>query len=70
MSEKEYLHDMRVVDRYIEEGKVSQKDHDKFIKDLEDVTEKSETLVIEEDSVEEEEEEKDKEEKDDDEMGV
>lgn len=68
MSDKEYLHDMRVVDRYIAEGKVSQKDHEKFLKDLEDVTEKSETLVIEEDSAEEEEEEKA--ENNDDEMGV
>lgn len=54
MSEKDYLHDLRVVHRYISEGKVSEKDHEKFIKNLDDVSEKSEALVIEEDVEDEE----------------
>lgn len=66
MTEKDYLHDMRVVQRYISEGNISEKDHEKYIKDLEDVSDKSEVLIIEEES----EEELNTEETDEDEMGI
>lgn len=49
MSNKDYLNDIRVVKRYISEGKLTEKDHEKYIKNLDDVSDKSEILVIEED---------------------
>lgn len=48
MPNKDYLNDIRVVKRYISEGKLTEKDHQKFIKDLDDVSEKAEKLIIEE----------------------
>lgn len=48
MPSKDYLNDIRVVKRYISEGKLTEKDHQKFIKDLDDVSEKAEKLIIEE----------------------
>ena len=55
MSNKEYLYDMRVVGLNIKEGKLKEKDHKNFIKNLKDVKDKSETLVIEEEVTEDEE---------------
>ncbi|MGH7884243.1 MAG: hypothetical protein ACRENO_00955 [Thermodesulfobacteriota bacterium] len=68
MSDKEYLHDLRIVERNISEGKISEKEHNKFIKDLEDVSEKSQILVIDDDTLDEEILETEKTE--DDEMGI
>ncbi len=48
MQSKDYLNDLRVVKRYISEGKLTEKDHKKFIKDLKDVSAKSEKLIIDE----------------------
>lgn len=68
MSDKDYLHDLRIVERNISEGKISEKEHNKFIKDLEDVSSKSQILVIDDDTLDQEILES--EETEDDEMGI
>lgn len=57
MSKKdEFLYDVRIAERNIQEGKLSKKDHEKHLASLPDVEEKGEPLVIEEDEVSSEEE--------------
>ncbi|NIP29010.1 MAG: hypothetical protein GTO02_00120 [Candidatus Dadabacteria bacterium] len=48
MAKKDQLYDMRIVGLSISEGKISQKDYNNYIKKLKDVTNKSETLIIDE----------------------
>ena len=48
MSKDDKLFDVRVSGRYIKDGLISKKEYDTFIKNLPDVEEKSEQLVIEE----------------------
>ena len=54
MSNDDKLYDVRVVNRYIKEGMITQKSYDSFMKKLPDVEEKSEILKIEEEEVVEE----------------
>ena len=54
MSNDDKLYDVRVVNRYIKEGMITQKNYESFMKKLPDVEEKSEILKIEEDEVVEE----------------
>ncbi len=57
MSKKdEFLYDVRIAERNIQEGKLSKKDYEKHLASLPDVEEKGEPLVIEEDEVSSEEE--------------
>ena len=54
MSNDDKLYDVRVVNRYIKEGMITQKNYESFMKKLPDVEEKSEILKIEEEEVVEE----------------
>ena len=54
MSNDDKLYDVRVVNRYIKEGMITQKNYESFMEKLPDVEEKSEILKIEEDEVVEE----------------
>lgn len=54
MSKEDKYYDVRVVNRYIKEGMITQKNYESFIKKLPDVEEKSEILNIEEEEVIEE----------------
>lgn len=55
MSKKEeFLYDVRIAERHIQDGALSKKDYEEHLKNLPDVEEKGEPLVIEEDLVEEE----------------
>ena len=54
MSKDDKLYDVRVVNRYIKEGMITQKNYESFMKKLPDVEEKSEILKIEEEEVVEE----------------
>ena len=54
MSNDDKLYDVRVVNRYIKEGMITQKNYESFMKKLPDVEEKSEILKIEEEEVIEE----------------
>ena len=54
MSNDDKLYDVRVVNRYIKEGMITQKNYESFMKKLPDVEDKSEILKIEEDEVVEE----------------
>ena len=51
MSKDDKLYDVRVVNRYIKEGMITQKNYESFMKKLPDVEEKSEILKIEEEEV-------------------
>ena len=48
MKDNEEFFDVRIYKRYIMEGEISQKDYDKHIKSLPDVTGKAKFLVIDE----------------------
>ena len=48
MKDNEKFFDMRIYKRYIAEGEITQKDYDKHIKSLPDVTDKAMFLVIDE----------------------
>ncbi len=54
MSKDEKLYDVRVVDRYIKQDMLSEKDYESYIKKLPDVEDKSEILIIDEEEIEEE----------------
>jgi len=54
MSKDEKLYDVRVVERYIKEGMLTDKNYEGYVKKLPDVTEKGETLIIDEEEVIEE----------------
>lgn len=54
MSKDEKLYDVRVVDRYIKEDMLSEKNYESYIKKLPDVEDKSEILIIDEEEIEEE----------------
>ncbi|MEM7008491.1 MAG: hypothetical protein AAF462_05080 [Thermodesulfobacteriota bacterium] len=57
MSKKEdFVYDVRVAERHIKDGAISKKDYEQHLKNLPDVEEKGEALVIEEDLIEGEEE--------------
>ena len=45
----ELLYDVRIAERSIREGTLTKKEYDKHLKDLPDVVEKGEILIIEED---------------------
>lgn len=51
MSQKDKLYDVRVVDRYINEGMLKEKDYQGYIKKLPDVAEKGQVLVIDEEEI-------------------
>jgi len=56
MSTKDdFLYDVRITERHIQDGALSKKDLEKHLENLPDVEEKGEPLVIEEDEVAEEE---------------
>lgn len=48
MKDNEEFFDVRIYKRYITEGKISQKDYDKHVKSLPDITDKATSLVIDE----------------------
>ena len=48
MKDNEKFFDVRIYKRYVKEGEISQKDYDKHIKSLPDVTDKATFLVIDE----------------------
>ena len=51
MSQKDKLYDVRVVDRYIKEGMLTEKNYAGYIKKLPDVAEKGQTLIIDEEEI-------------------
>ncbi|NIV64816.1 MAG: hypothetical protein GWN40_01250 [Nitrosopumilaceae archaeon] len=53
---EEFLYDVRVADRHIQDGAISKKEYESHLKNLPDVEEKGEALIIEEDKVSAEEE--------------
>ncbi len=56
MSTKDdFLYDVRITERHIQDGALTKEDYEKHLKGLPDVEEKGELLVIEEDIVEDEE---------------
>ncbi len=54
MPKNDKLYDVRVAGRYIEEGMLTQKNYESYIKKLPDVTDKSQILDIDEDEITEE----------------
>ena len=52
MKDNEKFFDVRIYKRYITEGEISQKDYDKHVKSLPDVTDKATSLVIDEEEEE------------------
>ncbi|MCG8378552.1 MAG: hypothetical protein MI865_03640 [Proteobacteria bacterium] len=54
MSKDDKLYDVRVSGRYIKEGMLTKKNYESYIKKLPDVSEKSETLIIDEEETIEE----------------
>lgn len=48
---EEFLYDVRVADRHIQDGAISKKEYEEHLKNLPDVEEKGEALIIEEDEV-------------------
>lgn len=55
MSKKEeFLYDVRITDKHIQDGALTREEYDKHLDSLPDVEEKGEPLVIEEDEVVEE----------------
>jgi len=52
MKDNEKFFDVRIYERYIKEGEISQKDYDKHIKSLPDVTDKATFLVIDDEEEE------------------
>ncbi len=48
---EEFLYDVRVADRHIQDGAISKKEYEAHLKNLPDVEEKGEALIIEEDEV-------------------
>ena len=48
MQNNEEFFDVRIYDRYIKEGHITQKDYQKHIKSLPDVSDKATLLVIDE----------------------
>lgn len=54
MPKNDKLYDVRVAGRYIEEGMLTQKNYESYIKKLPDVEEKSQILNIDEDEITEE----------------
>ncbi len=49
---EENLYDIRIAERNIRDGAISKKEYDNYLKNLPDVEEKGEPLIIEEDVVE------------------
>ncbi len=49
MKDNEKFFDMRIYERYIKEGEISEKDYEKYIKNLPDVSDKATLLIIDED---------------------
>ncbi len=60
MTDKEKLFDVRVVDRYLQEGKIKEKEYKNFIDNLPDLSSEAEKLEIdlEEESPEESQDQK------------
>ena len=48
MKDNEKFFDVRIYERYVKEGKITQKDYDKHVKSLTDVTDKATSLIIDE----------------------
>lgn len=48
MNDNEKFFDVRIYERYVKEGEITQKDYDKHVKSLPDVTDKATYLVIDE----------------------
>ena len=52
MSKKEdFLYDVRIAERHIQDGALTKKEYEQHLKNLPDVEEKGEPLIIEEDEV-------------------
>jgi len=49
MKDNEKFFDMRIYERYIKEGEITEKDYEKYIKNLPDVSDKATLLIIDED---------------------
>ncbi|MCY3986379.1 MAG: hypothetical protein OXF23_04980 [Candidatus Dadabacteria bacterium] len=56
MQNDEKFFDVRVYKRYIQEGHIAEKDYEKHVKSLPDVSEKTAFLVIDDEEVAEQEE--------------
>lgn len=56
MKDNEKFFDVRIYKRYVKEGKIGQKDYEKHVKSLPDVSEKATPLVVDEEEETEEEE--------------
>ncbi len=52
MKDDEKFFDVRIYQRYVKEGEITQKDYEKHIKSLPDVSDKATLLVIDEDEEE------------------
>jgi len=50
---KDFLYDVRIAEKHLQDGTVSQEEYDKYLASLPDVEEKGEPLVIEEDLADE-----------------
>lgn len=50
-NKEDFLYDVRIAERNIKDGSLSKKEYEKHLKDLPDVEEKGEPLIIEEDEV-------------------
>ena len=48
MKDNERFFDVRIYERYVKEGKITQKDYEKHVKSLPDVSEKATPLVMDE----------------------
>lgn len=48
MKDNEKFFDVRIYKRYVKEGKIAQKDYEKHVKSLPDVSEKATSLVMDE----------------------
>ena len=57
MKDNEKFFDVRVYRRYVKEGEITQKDYEKHIKSLPDISEKATSLVLDEEEETGEEEE-------------
>lgn len=55
MKKDEKFYDVRVYERHIKEGNITEKDHEKYLKSLPDVSDKSEFLIVEDKEENEEE---------------
>lgn len=56
MQDNEEFFDVRIYERYIQEGHITRKDYEKHVKSLPDVSDKATSIVIDEEETGEQEE--------------